>query len=760
MTRTPVLCAAAISLSPALAQAAPWEQRLEGILPDLTTVAQEIELVDLDADGFVDIVLALSRGDQTGGDGDAQLSQALRNDQGAGFTPLVGVFDAPENAYTIKAGDLDSDGDPDLVVGVNFGGQSYALLQDAGVFTRVDLSPGLPTSIGDLELGDLDADGDLDILAADWGDQQPYGQLGDPGGPLRLWLGDGLGGFTDASATLPMGPEARSSWSFDLELVDLDNDFDLDVLVASRGPGNALAFLGAGDGTFTLHDLEALQVKGKDINTAFTPLDLDGDELLDLVTLQDGGEGCTVFDGQQACGRRGAVLLGDGLGALKEAPDFWPEAINPVGDDFDAAALDFNNDGRPDLVVTGPRLAASHHNAQLLLNGGLGLAPAPFSEVFPQVIELAQAFGVAVADFDGDRREDLAIAVRDDTRPSGILFGSDDPIEGVPEDTSPPRLGPFTLLPDPVAPGQTLVVHARVHDHKAPTRWHDFLHDPDLHTYNLVPDALTAHRRRLPELHYALGLPNGTLLDDLPDAGPDKTIVPGVWIGEALWRFRFPAPPPARSPDTLTWQLCAVDAAGNRACVGPFQTGVTGGDTCGDGVIDPWEECDDFNDPLCVMCQSTCGDGACAPPEDADNCPLDCSTCDNNGFCEPEEAPDCCDCGECAFCGDGLCDPSSESPFNCPADCTNFCGDCECQVPETPETCPSDCANSQCQACGDGVCDPSEEGVCLADCGAPDSGTDGEGDDLAICGCQGAPAGPLALVLLALPRRRARARRR
>jgi hypothetical protein len=97
--------------------------------------------------------------------------------------------------------------------------------------------------------------------------------------------------------------------------------------------------------------------------------------------------------------------------------------------------------------------------------------------------------------------------------------------------------------------------------------------------------------------------------------------------------------------------------------------------------------------------------------------------------------------GMCAVCGDGFCDPSAETPFNCPQDCRGFptCGDGACCDGETPSSCPQDCpyasdicyvtpqgfarsaSASLCAVCGDGYCDPSSENAsnCPVDCSPP-----------------------------------------
>ena len=785
----------AFVLAPLPALAAPWEPRPDVKLPGLGDVTQKLELVDLNSDGFVDIVHANSRGDAVGGDADAQLSRVSINDQGQGFVELGGVFDEPDNAYAIKAGDLDGDGDPDLVVGVNFGGQSYALINDGGAFTRQDILPGQTFSLGDLELGDLDGDGNLDVLAADWGMSQPFGDPSDPGGPLRLWLGAGDGTFTDGQANLPIGMGALASWSFDLELLDFDNDFDLDVLVASRGPGPGFALRNDGAGVFDLYPVPALVVdeKAKDVNTAFTPIDLDGDGYLDVVSLQDGGEGCVELDGEQVCGNRNSVLINDKQGQFLDNPGgFWSGPANPPGFDVDAAALDVDNNNTPDIITMGLPLAASDPSSQLVLGSGIGL-DLTLAPPFPPLPELARGFGLMFADFDQDRREDVAIAVRDDALPNLVLFGRSDPLDGVPEDITPPTIGAFETLPNLVTVGQAVRVRARVHDRKTPTRGHDFRYDPDLGLYNLAPGTVITHGRRLPWIEYALGLVDPADIDALPDTGPEKTILPGVWIGESLWRFDFTPPLPAdRRSTALAWRICAIDAADNKTCVGPFQSTVNVPQgSCGDGILDPWETCDSAIDPQCVACEHLCGDGSCdRPVEDPDNCPDDCLggglSCPD-GICDsPLETPLNCP-KDCPCDGDGVCEPP-ENSSNCPGDCAPFCGDCVCEPPEDLQSCPKDCGfvDPACTSvCGDGTCAESEIGECLADCPPPTCGDDicgpGEVDecpqdcpqpttgdvdsattgpmavDDAVCGCRDSPpaTGLFTLALLALlPRRR------
>ena len=63
----------------------------------------------------------------------------------------------------------------------------------------------------------------------------PGNNMTNVGGRTLLWLGDGTGRFTDA--TSERMPDIRVQFSWDLELLDVDNDLDLDVVVSCKRCG-------------------------------------------------------------------------------------------------------------------------------------------------------------------------------------------------------------------------------------------------------------------------------------------------------------------------------------------------------------------------------------------------------------------------------------------------------------------------------------------------------------------------------------------
>ena len=51
------------------------------------------------------------------------------------------------------------------------------------------------------------------------------------GAAVQLWLNDGSGRFTSAAGAIP---DKKIRFSWDIEFVDVDSDFDLDLMVSSK----------------------------------------------------------------------------------------------------------------------------------------------------------------------------------------------------------------------------------------------------------------------------------------------------------------------------------------------------------------------------------------------------------------------------------------------------------------------------------------------------------------------------------------------
>jgi hypothetical protein len=146
----------------------------------------------------------------------------------------------PDFTHAVAAGDIDNDGDLDIVVG-NFVAtgeerRPYILLNDGrGNFTQsfktlpafelVDNQP-LSDNMGSLSLADYNNDGHQDLFIGTWG------RL-----PNRLYLGDGTGSFAVAPRIeLPVQKlGGKSANAADIHPIDFDLDGDLDAVISYIG---------------------------------------------------------------------------------------------------------------------------------------------------------------------------------------------------------------------------------------------------------------------------------------------------------------------------------------------------------------------------------------------------------------------------------------------------------------------------------------------------------------------------------------------
>ena len=189
----------------------------------LGTGPGKIVLGDLDGDGDLDIVIA-SDGNFT-----QNYSVNIGLNDGAGrFTiPSYGTWRPPTRPLDVVLGDVDGDGDLDLITANNgitssLGNSvSVRLNNGSGLFTPHPTNPSisfnnlLPPS--ELALGDVDADGDLDLLFTT------------PSGSAFVYLNNGQGSFVQPAGNASFYAGSQNG----LALADVDGDGDLDVIACS-----------------------------------------------------------------------------------------------------------------------------------------------------------------------------------------------------------------------------------------------------------------------------------------------------------------------------------------------------------------------------------------------------------------------------------------------------------------------------------------------------------------------------------------------
>jgi len=271
---------------------------------------EAITLADLNGDGLLDLVCANRGGDNT---------WYLNRLGPLETVPSSGLDDpAILGTFSVALGDIDQDGDLDLVCGAGDPSQPNGLfLNNGGTFEQI--SAWNPVERGwtrALALGDVNGDGLLDVVCGNYS------------GASTLHLNTG-GGF---------GPDvwgnAEERGTNDIALGDVDGDGDLD-LVCGNGPDDhgkswrSTLFLNRNGGFSPLPDWESGPAK---MTEAVALGDINGDGALDLV-----------------CGQAGdslAVYLNTG-GSFGRFPS-WQSADAPTTRSL--ALGDVDGDGDLDLV--------------------------------------------------------------------------------------------------------------------------------------------------------------------------------------------------------------------------------------------------------------------------------------------------------------------------------------------------------------------------------------------------------------------------
>jgi hypothetical protein len=220
-----------------------FAQNADGTLADLSSLAprdprwvHEHKLIaaDIDGDGDNDIVIVTNNVNENSSEQNRVLINRIN--EGLGFevhTPSD-LLNTLGDLYDLDSGDIDGDGDPDIVTTVCEGEVGEALFRnDNGVL--VNDNSALPSLTQTCTVGsalvDLDDDGDLDLLFGGVDDVNAI----DPHTHMRVLINRGDGTFVDGSDALPQF-DNRHLLLNNFAVGDIDGDRDVDILVAGGAP--------------------------------------------------------------------------------------------------------------------------------------------------------------------------------------------------------------------------------------------------------------------------------------------------------------------------------------------------------------------------------------------------------------------------------------------------------------------------------------------------------------------------------------------
>ena len=222
---------------------------------------------------------------------------------------------------------------------------------------------------------------------------------GECGFVMRLGHGDGPPGpwFEDVSADWRLGPNGLGAdlKGDTLTVADFNNDGKPDFLF---GAGTGMLFLNQGD-KFVLKPDSGISYKTGKIGPALCDFDVDGK--VDLFVPQTDGK-CRLYKG-------------DGTGRFTDTTASAGDLSKPIPGAVSATWGDFDNDGKPDLVVCCLRGCNRYFK-----NNGNGTFTERTNEIgLNQKIFNSQA--AAFADLNGDGQLDLILA--NEGQESSVLFG-------------------------------------------------------------------------------------------------------------------------------------------------------------------------------------------------------------------------------------------------------------------------------------------------------------------------------------------------
>ena len=344
----------------------------------LSTTGGGIALFDYDNDGWLDIFVVNGWGVRDFPKGEEPTNHLYRNNRNGTFTDVTEKAGLVRHGWGqgVCVGDYDNDGNLDLFV-TYYGKNVLYHNNGNSTFTDVTRESGLMQPEDHWNTGaaflDYNRDGHLDLFVSNYvdyeyglklydsdptlvGQQSPvlYGVSGLKGTKNFLYRNKGDGTFVDVSEAAGV-TKAVPTYGFTPCVGDFDNDGWPDIYIADDSTPSLL-FMNNRDGTFresgmlagVAYDANGRTQGGMGADT----VDYDGDGWLDIIKTNFSDETPSLYHNE-----------GKGFFADVTVPAGLAGETKSVK--WGTGFMDFDNDGRPDIVIVGgsiyPPGAGMHH---------------------------------------------------------------------------------------------------------------------------------------------------------------------------------------------------------------------------------------------------------------------------------------------------------------------------------------------------------------------------------------------------------------
>jgi hypothetical protein len=269
----------------------PWEK-----IPIASGIggAYELEVVDFDVDGDLDVVTAARTDNEV---------VWIERDLDVWTTRIVATdFDGARSACSV---DLDDDGDLDIVAAAEFSDQvawrENTSLHRIAFFPLEDGPTSAPPGVTSLVTADLDGDGDLDLVAT------AFNETSAP--DVLIWLGQGSGW------SAPITVDSQLNGAEKVRIADLNHDGHLDLIAVGSRVDSLVWYEFHTIGSYIRHVIDTTMDGVIDFDLG--DFDCDGD--LDIVMAAYLGEEIRFWENTSGDGSSWIVALSASLSASPSA---------------------------------------------------------------------------------------------------------------------------------------------------------------------------------------------------------------------------------------------------------------------------------------------------------------------------------------------------------------------------------------------------------------------------------------------------------